>query len=97
MQLADALRILRDHEADLKKMGVRKLYVFGSTVRGEQRDDSDVDLFFDYDKGTLSLFDVMDIKEAGSNFLGCKTDMMTRDSINRFIRPYAEAEAISVF
>lgn len=96
MQLHHAIRILRSHESDLKGMGVRKLFMFGSTARGEQRRDSDVDLFFD-DDGSLSLFDVMDIKEATSRFLGCSVDIMTRDSINRFMRPQAEAEAVLVF
>ncbi len=96
MHLHDAIQILQDHEADLRKLGVAHLYVFGSTARGEQRPGSDVDLFFD-DDGTLSLFDVMDIQEAASTFLGCPADVMTRDSINRHIRPFAEAEAVPVF
>lgn len=63
MDQANALAKLRQHEPDLRRMGVRRLYLFGSTARDEARPDSDVDLFFDYDKGTLSLFDVMDIGE----------------------------------
>ena len=51
MQFVEAAKILKDHEADLKRMGVKALYMFGSTARGEQRPDSDVDLFFDYEGG----------------------------------------------
>jgi predicted nucleotidyltransferase len=29
------------------------VYLFGSTARGDARDDSDVDLFFDYERGKL--------------------------------------------
>ena len=94
---ANALAKLRQHEADLKRMGVRRLSLFGSTARGDARPDSDVDLFFDYDKGSLSLFDVMDIGEAASAILGCKADVMTRSSIDQYIRPYAEADAVLVF
>jgi predicted nucleotidyltransferase len=93
----EAIAKLREHEADLKNMGVTSLYLFGSTARGEARPESDVDLFFDYEKGTLSLFDVMDIEEAASEILGCKVDATTRDSINRYIRPYAEEDAVMVF
>jgi predicted nucleotidyltransferase len=96
MHLPDAIRILKDNEAALKKLGVAHRYVFGSTARGDQSPESDVDLFFE-DDGALSLFDVMDIQEAASAFLGCTADVMTRDSINRYIRPFAQAEAVAVF
>jgi uncharacterized protein len=47
---------LKPHEAELKRLGVEHLYLFGSTARDEARDDSDVDLFFDHERGKLSLF-----------------------------------------
>jgi predicted nucleotidyltransferase len=49
-----AIAGLKAHEAELKRLGVRNLYLFGSTARGEARDDWDVDLFFDYEKGKSS-------------------------------------------
>ena len=45
---------------------MQSLYLFGSTVRGEAREDSDVDLFFDYEKGKFGLFQLMDVKERTS-------------------------------
>jgi hypothetical protein len=51
MKRDEAISRLKQHEADLKRLGVEHLYMFGSTVRGEAKDDSDVDLFFDYQKG----------------------------------------------
>jgi predicted nucleotidyltransferase len=54
---------LQAHEAELKCLGVEHLYLFGSTARDQARDDSDVDLFFDYQKGKFGLFDLMDVKE----------------------------------
>jgi predicted nucleotidyltransferase len=44
--LGSCISRLQHHEADLKRLGVEHLYMFGSTARGEARDDSDVDLFF---------------------------------------------------
>jgi len=38
---------LQEHEAELRQLGVEHLYLFGSSARGEAREDSDVDLFFD--------------------------------------------------
>lgn len=97
MDSREAIARLREHEADLKKMGVKSLYLFGSTARNEQEPDSDVDLFFDYEKGTLGLIELIRIKDTTSALLGCKADIMTRGSINRYVRPYAEKDAVRVF
>jgi predicted nucleotidyltransferase len=59
MKRDEAISRLQQHEADLKQLGVEHLYLFGSTARGEAREDSDVDLIFDYEKGKLGLFELM--------------------------------------
>ena len=93
----DALTRLRRHAARLRRMGVRHLYLFGSTARGDARANSDVDLFFDYEKGTLGLLEVIAIEETAAAILGCRADTVPREGINRHIRPQAEREAIQVF
>ena len=55
--------------------------MFGSTARGEAKDDSDVDLFFDHEKGKLGLFELMVVKERATSILGRKTNIMTRNSL----------------
>ncbi len=97
MKRADAITLLQAHEAQLKQLGVLTLFMFGSTAREEAREGSDVDLFFDYDKGKLGLFQLMDVKEYTSGILGCKADIMTRDSIHRVLREEIESSAIRVY
>ena len=72
MQREDVIARLKEHEAELRRLGVEHLYLFGSTARDEARDDSDVDLFFDYERGKLGLFELMDVKEQTSRILGRK-------------------------
>ena len=93
----DVISRLQRHEADLRRLGVEQLYLFGSTARGEAGDDSDVDLFFDYQKGRLGLFERMDVKDYAAGLLGRKTDIMTRDSLHKMLRPEIEATAVRVF
>lgn len=97
MERADAIAKLKEHETELKRLGVEHLYLFGSTARGEAREDSDVDLFFDYEKGKLGLFELMDVKEAAARILGHKADIMTRDSLHKTLRQRIEAAALQVF
>ena len=97
MERAEAIARLKEHEAELKRLGVEHLYLFGSTARGEASPDSDVDLFFDYEKGKLGLFQLMDVKERASSILGRKADIMTRDSLHKGLRERIEAAAVLVF
>jgi hypothetical protein len=97
MQRDEAITKLREHEAELRQLGVQHLYLFGSTARGEADEESDVDLFFDYERGKLGLFELMDVKEQTSRILGRKADIMTRDSLHKVLRSRIEASALQVF
>jgi len=97
MNRDEVMSRLRAHRTELERLGVQHLYLFGSTARDEARGDSDVDLFFDYEEGRFGLFDLMDVQERMSGILGRATDVMTRDSIHRVLRPRIEASAVRVF
>ena len=97
MDRAEAIARLQEHEAELKKLGVEHLFLFGSTLRGEAGNESDVDLFFDYPRGKFGLYGLMDVKETAARILGWKADIMTRDSIHKALRARIEADAVPVF
>jgi uncharacterized protein len=97
MERDEAISRLQQHEADLKRLGVEHLYMFGATARGEANHDSDVDLFFDYQRGRLGIFELMDVKEYAASILGRKTDIMTRDSLHKTLRLAIEATTVCVF
>lgn len=56
MDRTEAVARLKAHEAELRQLGVQHLYMFGSTARGDAREDSDVDLFFDHERGKPACF-----------------------------------------
>jgi predicted nucleotidyltransferase len=97
MERDQAIATLKAHQAELMQLGVQSLYLFGSTARGEAREGSDVDLFFDYQEGKFGLFDLMEVQERTSRILGRPADVMTRDSIHKILRPRIEATALRVF
>ncbi len=97
MQRDEAIARLVAHEAELKRLGIEHLFLFGSTARGDAREDSDVDLFFDHPEGSIGLYELMDIKEAASRILGRSADIMTRRSLHRALRDRIEAPALQVF
>lgn len=97
MRRDEAINLLSQHEVELNRLGVEHLYLFGSTARDEAGDESDVDLFFDHEKGRLGLFELMDVRERAAAILGQKADVMTRNSLHPRLRQRIEASAVRVF
>lgn len=97
MRKADAIAVLREHEPELRQLGVKTLYLFGSTAREQAQDYSDVDLFFDYEKGRFGLFELMEVKSRTAEILGRPADIMTRDSLHELLRDNIEAASVQIF
>jgi len=88
---------LRANESDLHRVGVARLYLFGSVARQEATPESDVDLFFETDDPRFSLIELVDVQDRVSEILGTETDVMTRASLHPMLRDRIEAEALRVF
>ena len=97
MQSHEVLTKLKARQADFYRLGVKNLYLFVSTVRGEATDLSDVDLFFDYEKGEFGVYELMDVKAFASKVLGQRADIMTRDSLHKALAREIDASAVRVF
>ncbi len=93
-----ALRHLNDRADALKAMGATALYLFGSTVRDEAADRSDLDLFIDYDSDSrFSLISLLKIKHFLEDEIGTTVDIATRDSLHPLLRDRIENSAYRVF
>ncbi len=98
MKKRDALAAIR-HEADAARaLGAKALYLFGSTARDEAGDESDIDLFIDYDQASrFSLVELVGIKQLLERRLGVPVDLTTRDSLDPLLRERIETSAERVF
>jgi len=59
----------------LKQAGVSRSAIFGSYVRGEQNENSDIDFLVDYPQG-ISLFDVAELQYKLEDALGKSVDLV---------------------
>ena len=64
-----------------QKYHVRELGIFGSYVRGEQKEDSDLDVLIDYTEAP-SLLELLDLEFYLSDRLAIKADVVTKKGLN---------------
>jgi uncharacterized protein len=93
------LRVLRQHEAELRAQGVTRLRMFGSMARGEAGPKSDVDLIAEIDRSvSFSLLDLVGLHDRLQDLVGRDVDVGTTVAKMRpRMRQRFEADAIDVF
>ena len=57
-----------------KKFGILKIGIFGSVARGENTNDSDIDIIVEVEKPTLSL--MYELKERLKELFKCEVDLV---------------------
>jgi predicted nucleotidyltransferase len=96
MNRQQALTILTRVKPELmRRFGVTRLALFGSTVRDEAHADSDVDILVSFDGPATSrvYFGVQFYLE---DELDCPVDLVTEKAMRAELQPYIEQEAIYV-
>ena len=93
-----ALRILREHKAELKAKGVRRAAVFGSVSRGEARADSDLDVLIEIDHvARLTVFELVRIKRAVAGLFPGRVDVVNAGSLKSGVARTAKRDAVYAF
>ncbi|MFQ5706489.1 MAG: nucleotidyltransferase family protein [bacterium] len=84
------LEILGEHRDVLRKYGVKRIGLFGSYVRGEQEENSDLDFLVEFAKPDFDNF--MDLAFSLEALFCRKVELITHGSLSPYIRPYVEKE-----
>lgn len=91
----DILNALRQAMPELaERFGVKRLAIFGSYARGEQRDDSDVDVLVEVDPSIGLRF--VDLAEHIEAILGVRAEIISRRAIKPRNWRVIERELIDV-
>jgi hypothetical protein len=79
--LEDIKSTLSQHRKDISEnFRVRDMGVFGSFVRGEAKEDSDVDIIVTF-SAPIGLFKFMSLEEYLEGLLGLKVDLVSKDAL----------------
>ncbi|WP_440948013.1 nucleotidyltransferase family protein [Methanosarcina sp. T3] len=89
-------KILRQHLPELsKEYNISYLGIFGSYVRGEQKEDSDLDVLVEFSK-TPDLFEFIGLKQDLSDMLGVKVDLVMKNALKPRIGEIILEEVVQV-
>ena len=80
----DVLRRLQGHQQAMRKLGVRRLGLFGSTARGGSRPDSDLDFLVELEQNSFDAY--MDLKFFLEDLFQCHVDIVLADTIKPRLR-----------
>ena len=98
MRLEEIREILARHREELKeRFRVKEIGIFGSYVRGEEKEGSDLDVLVEFEEDAkLSLLDVVGLEIALSDLLGVKVDLVEKKNLKPHIGERILKEVIYV-
>jgi predicted nucleotidyltransferase len=95
--LLDTLHSQKDAiHAACKKYGARRIRVFGSVARGEERPDSDIDFLVDFPRGYDLFAQRLPLAERLAQITGRRLDMIPEHELNRHMRASVLQEAVDL-
>jgi uncharacterized protein len=84
----DIFYLLHREQSRLKAFGVRRIGLFGSFVRGEQREESDIDLLVEFDPGKKTFDAFMNLSFFLEELLSHRVELVTIESLSPYIGPH---------
>ena len=95
MKRNEIITLIHENYGQLTKLGVKSLAVFGSVVRDEATQTSDVDILVEFEgKATFDRF--MDTKFFLEDLLGLRVDLVMPQTIRPRIKPYIMRDLVYV-
>ncbi len=92
-----AIKLLKQHEGEIRARGVTRLALFGSIVRSDARPDSDVDVVVDIEADRkFSLIDHASLRVLLCDIFGCETDVVIREDLRPQFREEIERDTLRV-
>ncbi|MEZ4515205.1 MAG: nucleotidyltransferase family protein [Chloroflexota bacterium] len=89
------LQILKNHQADLEKLDVESLAIFGSTARNQATTTSDIDVLVTF-RGQATFDKFMDLKFYLEDLLDRSIDLVTKSAVRPQLQSSIESDAIYV-
>jgi hypothetical protein len=89
-------KVLERHKPQLSdRFKVKEIGVFGSYARGQQKEDSDIDILVEFSE-PVGFFTFLDLEEYLAGVLGIKVDLVSKKALKPRIGKHILHELVSV-
>jgi uncharacterized protein len=88
----EVLALIEQNQTALRKLGVRRLGLFGSYARGEATPESDLDFVVELSEKSFDAY--MDLKNFLEELFRSRVDLVTVGSIKPRLLPIIQREAV---
>jgi uncharacterized protein len=75
------LDTMRQHRAEFRALGARRIGVFGSYAREQQREDSDLDVYVEFDDSKRTYDNFFELCDLLERLSGRRVDLVTDRSL----------------
>ncbi len=82
------LALLSQSESELRRLGVHRCGLFGSFVRNEPDDQSDIDILVEFQPGMKTFDNFMHLASFLEDLFGRHVDLITTESLSPYIGPH---------
>jgi hypothetical protein len=84
----DVWLAITSNQDRIKAFGVKKLGLFGSFVREEQKKESDIDFLVEFEQDKKNFKNFMQLSFLLEDILNRRVELVTTESLSPYIRPY---------
>lgn len=88
----DVIKTILENREAIRRFGVRKLGLFGSFARGENKSTSDLDFIIDLEKKSFDAY--MDLKLFLEKIFNCHVDLVLTSTLKPRLRSEILKEAV---
>ena len=85
--------IIKSEKVNFRKLGIVRVGIFGSYIRGEATESSDVDILIELNRDSeLTLFSLIELEQRLSERFDAKADIVLKRDLKKFIGKQVESE-----
>jgi len=88
----EVFQLIQNHKPAIQQLGAERIGLFGSFVREEQKDGSDVDLVVEFKEGKKTYRNFMNLADYLETLLNRKVELVTWESLASFVKRNVQEE-----
>jgi len=89
----EIFKLLKQHKEKLKNCYVLRIGIFGSVLRGDNTNESDIDFIVEFEEGKKNHDNFIELVFLLERLLERKVDLLTIEALNPYIKPRILKEA----